>query len=167
MPLTNIKVVFDCNIIWQSFFFENGVSAKCKKLVDDGIITLFLSLEVLEEMRKVMTRPEFLAKFETVTVEMVETYLQELAKKSILIKSVPAEFKLPRDADDEIYINLAVESNSDFIVTRDKDLLDLMSGFDLVSKEFHQRFRPLKVVESLEFLRVVNEQMRTDLSLEP
>ncbi|MGI8670366.1 MAG: putative toxin-antitoxin system toxin component, PIN family [Aridibacter sp.] len=167
MPLTNIKTIFDCNIIWQSFFFEDGVSAKCKRLVDDGIISLFLSLEVLEEMREVMTRPEFLVKFETITVTMVETYLQELAKKSILIKSVPAEFKLPRDTDDEIYINLAVESDADFIVTRDKDLLDLMSSYDSVSKEFRQRFRPLKIVEPLEFLQIVNEQMRKDLSLEP
>jgi predicted nucleic acid-binding protein len=53
MPQNKIKVVFDCNIIWQSFFFDNGISAKCKNLVDDGVITLFLSADVLEEMREV------------------------------------------------------------------------------------------------------------------
>lgn len=36
--------------------------------------------------------------------------------------------------------------NADFIVTRDKDLLDLMTGFTDECKEFRQKFRPLKVI---------------------
>ncbi len=162
MPQDKIKAIFDCNIIWQSFFFGNGVAAKCKKLVDDEIITLFLSGEVLEEMREVMTRPEFLAKFETVTETMVEKYLEDLAKKSIFIRSIPKNFTLTRDADDEPYINLAIESEADYIVTRDNDLLDLMTGYDAESKEFRQRLRPLKVVEPLEFLKIVEEQTLKD-----
>lgn len=157
MSQEKIKVVFDCNIIWQSFFFGNGVSAKCKKLVDDGVITLFLSSEVLEEMREVMTRPEFLAKFQTVTETMVEKYLEQLARKSVFIRSVPKKFKLSRDEDDEPYINLAIESKADYIVTRDSDLLDLMTGYEVESKEFRQKTRPLKVVEPLEFLKIVEE----------
>lgn len=164
MPQEKIKVVFDCNIIWQSFFFGNGVSAKCKKLVDDGVITLFLSSEVLEEMREVMTRPEFLAKFQTVTETMVEKYLEQLARKSVFIRSVPKNFKLSRDEDDEPYINLAIESEADYIVTRDADLLDLMTGYDVESKEFRQKTRPLKVIEPLKFLRIM-EKAEKDLSL--
>ena len=165
MPQINIKAVFDCNIIWQSFFFQNGVSAKCKKLVDDGIITLFLSLEVLEEMREVMTRPEFLAEFETVTKKIVEDYLEELAGKSILINEVPEKFEFTRDSDDEPYINLAIEAEADFIVTRDGDLLDLMTGYDAESKEFRQRFRSLKIVEPVKFLRIVERHLEKTLSL--
>ncbi len=82
MPQNKIKSVSDCNIIWQSFFFCSGASAKCKKLVDDDVITLFLSAEVLGEVREVMTRPEFLAKFETVTEALIEKYLEQLAKKA-------------------------------------------------------------------------------------
>lgn len=167
MPQTKIKAVFDCNIIWQSFFFANGISAKCKKLVDDEIITHFLSLDTLEEMRNVMTRPEFMAKFETVTEKMVETYLQELAKKSTIVKSVSKAFELPRDPDDEIYINLAVQAEADFLVSRDNDLLDLMIAYNTESKEFRQKFRPLRIVEPIEFLRIVHKQMKKDLSLKP
>ena len=167
MPPDKIKTVFDCNIIWQSFFFGNGVSAKCKKLVDDDIITLFLSPETLEEMREVMTRPEFLAKFESVTETMIEKYLEQLAKKSVFIRSVPQKFKFSRDEDDEPYINLAIQSEADYIVTRDNDLLDLMTGYDAESKEFRQKTRPLKVVEPLEFLKIVEEKTRKDLSVKP
>ncbi len=167
MSQEKIKAVFDCNIIWQSFFFGNGVAAKCKKLVDDGIITLYLSAEILEEMREVMTRPEFLAKFETVTETMVETYLRQLAKKSVFIRSVPKKFTLTRDSDDEPYINLAIECEAGYIVTRDKDLLYLMTGYDLESKEFRQKTRPLKVVEPLEFLKIIEDQMKSDLAIDP
>ena len=89
-----------------------------------------MSAEVLEEMREVMTSPEFLAKFETVTETMVEKYLEQLANKSVFIRSVPKKFTFSRDADDEPYINLAIECKADYIVTRDNDLLDLMTGYD-------------------------------------
>ncbi len=167
MPQDKIKTIFDCNIIWQSFFFGTGVSAKCKKLVDDDVITLFLSAETLEEMREVMSRPEFLAKFESVTETMIEKYLEQLAKKSVFIRSVPKKFKFSRDVDDEPYINLAIESKADYLVTRDNDLLDLMTGFDVESKEFRQRTRPLKVIEPLEFLKIVEEKLNSELPVKP
>ena len=162
MSQSKIKAVFDCNIIWQSFFFGNGVAAKCKKLVDEGIITLYLSAEILEEMREVMTRPEFFAKFETVTETMVEKYLEQLVRKSVFFRSVPKKFTLSRDADDEPYINLAIECEADYIVTRDKNLLYLMTCYDIESKEFRQKTRPLEIVEPLEFLKIVEETEKTN-----
>ena len=118
-------------------------------------------------MREVMTRPEFLAKFESVTETMVEKYLEQLAKKSTFVRSVPKRFTLSRDQDDEPYINLAIESEADYIVTRDNDLLDLMTGFDNDSKEFRQKFRPLKVIEPLELLKIVEEKTKKDLAVKP
>lgn len=156
MPQEKLKVVFDCNIIWQAFFFELGVSAECKKLVDDDKVTLITSAEVLEEMREVMTRPEAKAKY-NVTDEAVEKYLESLAKKSVFIRTVPKKFSYPRDPDDEPYINLAIEAGADLIVTRDRDLLDLMTGYTDECKEFRQRFRPLKVIDPLELLEKVRE----------
>ena len=93
--------------------------------------------------------------------------MEELAKKSVFIRSVPKKFKFSRDADDEPYFNLAIESEAHYIVTRDHDLLDLMTGYDAESKEFRQRTRPLKVVEPLEFLKIVEEKTRKDLSVKP
>lgn len=50
---------------------------------------------------------------------------------------------------------MAVEAKADYIVSLDNDLLDLMTDFTDESKEFRQRFRPLKVVEPLEFLQII------------
>lgn len=38
----------------------------------------------------------------------------------------PSRFSLQRDPKDEPYVNLAIETSAQFIVSRDKDLLDLM-----------------------------------------
>ena len=53
------------------------------------------------------------------------------------------------------YINLAVEVGANYIVSRDRDLLDLMTGYSEECKEFRRRFRPLKIVEPISFLSSV------------
>ena len=71
---------------------------------------------------------------------------------------MPESFQFQRDPKDEIIINLAAKAEAQYIVSRDKDLLDLMSGYTDECKEFRQRFKPLKVVEPLEFLRIVKSK---------
>ena len=60
-----------------------------------------------------------------------------------------------RDPKDEKYINLAVEAEVYYIVSRDKDLLDLMTGHTDECKDFRRRFRPLRVIDPAEFLTIV------------
>ena len=72
------------------------------------------------------------------------------------LTKIPNRFAYKRDPKDEKY--LAVEAEAEFIISRDRDLLDLMTGFDDDGNEFRQRFRHLKVVEPLEFLRIVKEK---------
>ena len=157
MPRQTPKVVFDCNILWQAFFSANGAAARCRELLEAGAVRLFLSREVLDEVRDVLTRPYTQARFATATDEAVATYINNLARKSVVLRSVPKVFSYPRDPDDEPYINLAVAAQADYIVTRDKDLLDLMTGHTDDAKEFRQRFRPLKVVDPVVFLREIEK----------
>jgi predicted nucleic acid-binding protein len=68
-----------------------------------------------------------------------------------------------RDIDDEPYLKLAIEAEANYLVSRDKDLLDLMTGYDNECKEFRQRFRSLAVIEPIEFLTAVRKY-QTELS---
>jgi predicted nucleic acid-binding protein len=43
----------------------------------------------------------------------------------------------------------------DYLVSRDKDLLDLMTGHTDECKDFRRRFRQLKIIEPVEFLKMV------------
>jgi putative PIN family toxin of toxin-antitoxin system len=151
------RVIFDCNVLLQAAARERSVAAKCLNLVESGHVQLFVSREVLEEVEDVLNRQEIRAHFPDLSDEIVGAFLKRLQKLSVLVRSVPKKFSYPRDEDDEPYINLAVAAGADFIVTRDRDLLDLMTGHADECKEFRQRFRPLKVIEPLELLRLAEE----------
>jgi putative PIN family toxin of toxin-antitoxin system len=126
-------------------------------LAESSFIQLFVSREVLAEAEDVLNRPEIRAHFPDLSDEIVGAFLRRLQKFSVLVRRVPKEFSYPRDEDDEPYINLAVAAGADFIISRDRDLLDLMTGYTDECKEFRQRFRPLKVVEPAEFLKLLEE----------
>lgn len=151
------RVVFDCNVLLQAAAREKSVAAKCLNLAESGHVQLCLSREVLTEVEEVLNRPEIRAHFQDLTDEIVGAFLKRLQKLSVLVRPVPKKFSYPRDEDDEPYINLAVEAGADFIISRDRDLLDLMMGHSTECKEFRQRFRTLRVVEPLEFLKFLEE----------
>ena len=96
--------------------------------------------------------------FSPTDVEKIEAFIEDVLSLSVLVRSVPKNFKLIRDPKDEIIIDLAVKAEAEYIVSRDKDLLDLMTGFTDDCKEFRQRFKHLKIVEPFEFLRIVKEK---------
>jgi uncharacterized protein len=147
------RVVFDCNVLLQAAARERSVAAKCLNLVEGGLIRLYVSREVLTEAEDVLNRPEVRAHFPELSDEIVGAFLKRLQKISVLVRPVPKKFSYPRDEDDEPYINLAVAADADFIISRDKDLLDLMTGHADECKEFRQRFKSLRVVEPNEFLK--------------
>jgi predicted nucleic acid-binding protein len=95
------------------------------------------------------------------TDEIVEAFSGQLRSVAETISGVPRRFVYQRDVDDEPYITLAVEAGARYLVSRDKDLLDLMTGHTNECKEFRRRFRPLKVLDPIDFLREV-EKTRGD-----
>lgn len=158
MPPKKIKSVFDCNIYLQAFVSEKGTAAKCKKLADEGLIEIFVSRDILNEVKDVLTRPELQTKFPHTTPEMVDAFLQDVRENTTFVRSVGKYFELPRDKKDEPYLNLAFEIQANYIVSWDGDLLDLMTDFTMEAKEFRQKFRPLKIVKPTEFLRIIQER---------
>jgi putative PIN family toxin of toxin-antitoxin system len=161
------SVVYDCMVFLQGLISESDVAVKCFELFENGLVELFVSEEVLAEIQDVITRPKLQAKYSRLTNERAEKLIEVLRTKATLIKDVPPVFSYTRDPKDEKYINLAAAAGAVYIVSRDTDLLDLMTGYDVESKEFRQKTRPLKVIEPVEFLKLVAEKTKTDLSVKP
>ncbi len=153
MPSGRIRVVFDCNIFVQAILNSHGVAAACAELIKRGEAILYVSPQILVEIRDVLQRPNITKRLPSLTVEGVEAFLDDIIAHAVMIRNVPEKFRYERDPEDEPYINLAVAAGADYIVSRDKDLLSLMVGTAVECKEFRQRFRPLKVIEPLDFLR--------------
>ena len=154
------RVVFDCNILLQAAAREKSAAAQCLNLAESDLIQICVSREVLAEAEDVLNRPKIRTHFPDLSDEIVGAFLKRLQKLSVLVHPIPKKFSYPRDEDDEPYIDLAVAAGAGFIISRDKDLLDLMTGHADECKEFRQRFRPLRIIEPAEFLRLIEE--RTD-----
>ncbi len=153
--MAKLKAVFDCNTFVQALFNPKGVAMRCFEAIREEKITLFVSQETLLEIRDVLQRPNLISRFPNTSLEQIDAFLDEIFSFAIEIKKVPHKFQYLRDIDDIPYINLAVEAEADYIVSRDGDLLDLMTDFTDEAKEFRQRFRPLKVIEPREFLQII------------
>ncbi len=154
-------------VFLQGLISESGVAVNCFELFENGIVELFVSEEVLAEIQDVITRPKLQAKYSRLTDERVEKLVEVLRTKATLIKNVSSVFNYARDPKDEKYINLAVAAGAEYIISRDTDLLDLMTGYDNESKEFRQKFRLLKIIQPLEFLKIVEEKAKEGLSVQP
>jgi putative PIN family toxin of toxin-antitoxin system len=153
--MEKLRTVFDCNTFVQALFNPKGFAMRCFEAVKTGEITLFVSPETLLEIREVLQRPNLIAHFPNTNLEQIDVFLDEILCFAIEIKKVPHKFQYLRDIDDIPYINLAVEAKADYLVSRDRDLLDLMTDFTDEAKGFRQRFRPLKVIEPKELLQII------------
>ena len=73
---------------------------------------------------------------------------RSLDTKAVMVANPSSHFVFTRDPDDEPVINLAIEVSAIFLISRDKDLLDLMSDPD-----FRRRFPQLTILDPPAFLR--------------
>lgn len=149
----SLGVVFDCNILLQAVARKTGPAAACLRLAEEGFVQLHLSEEILTELSGVLQRPAIRSRYPELTDEIVKDFLKALRSTAEITTEVPKRFSYPRDIDDEPYLNLAIETEANYLVSRDKDLLDLMTGYHDECKEFRQKFRSLTVIEPIEFLK--------------
>jgi putative PIN family toxin of toxin-antitoxin system len=156
------RVIFDCNVLLQGILNRDGPSGACLQLVKSHRITLLLSLETLSEARDVLKRPVVQRIAPHLTSERIHQILTELTYIANLVRDVQAAFAFPRDPKDQPYLNLAITGESQFLVTRDKDLLDLMSNHSAEAKQFRQLTKNrLRIVEPTEFLNTVRAEGRS------
>lgn len=142
-----IPAVFDCIVFAQALINPKGPAGACLTAAQRGHAHVFVSNHTLRELRELPTKlPARLG----VTIEQVDLLILDLSKYTEPVEDVPLDFTYDRDPDDAPYINLAVAVNARFLVTRDRDLLDLMS-----SDQFRNRFPGLQIVEPPVFLREV------------
>jgi len=93
---------------------------------------------IIREVREVLNRAEVRRQLPGINDRIVNAFLTKLEAKAILIANVPEEFHYERDPDDEMYINLAIVGNATYLVSRDKDLLDLMTtSTDIADSSVH------------------------------
>ncbi len=150
--------VFDCNVFLRALVQNHGFAYRCVVLLDSARFTLFYCQEILEEINDVLRRPSLRQRFPRLTDENVIALIRSLKRHAVEITNVPETFRYPRDPDDEVYINLALVTNARYLVTYDRDLLDLMVKTNEEGESFRHRFPYLQIIDPQAFLEMLEAQ---------
>lgn len=155
------RVVLDCNTLVQSIAFEDGSAAMVLRLAEAGAFEFFVSRATLAELRRVLDYEEVRAISPHITPSLIAGFLHRVSYRATFIRRVPHLFDFPRDPKDEPYLDLSAAVKADFLVSRDKDLLSLMTGYSVFCKRFRRQTHPLRILDPVAFLAALDKLIRT------
>ncbi|MEA5512245.1 putative toxin-antitoxin system toxin component, PIN family [Crocosphaera sp. UHCC 0190] len=114
-----LKVIIDTNL-WISFLIGKQL-ASLKPLLIEGTIQPVFSSQLLEEINRVTQRPKLQKYFPSNKVQELIDFLKIVG----LLIEINSKVSICRDAKDNYLLALAQDSQSDFLITGDQDLLIL------------------------------------------
>jgi putative PIN family toxin of toxin-antitoxin system len=146
------RVVYDCNIFVQALISPRGPAARCIELARDGNASLFVTDFILTEIREsyLKTSPKF-----GLTQQKAESLAIAIASISTMISNPPERFVYSRDPDDAHYVNVALAADAKLVVSRDRDLLDLMDATTGDGAAFTRQYPELAILDPVQFIRLV------------
>jgi putative PIN family toxin of toxin-antitoxin system len=150
MTITLPRVVYDCNVYIQAIISPNGPSGHCLQRFRNGEVQLFISAFLLIEIRESVLKisPRY-----RINIDHAEALIAGLALAATIVADVPPRWSYDRDPDDAHYVNLALATHARLIVSRDKDLLDLMKPDLPEAADFQHQFPTLRILDPVQFLR--------------
>ena len=113
------RIVIDTNL-WISFLITKNFT-KLDEILFSRKCTLVFSQELLNEFLDVVKRPKFRRFFSASDIENILETIDEYAD----FIEVKSKIKDCRDPKDNFLLSLSVDGNADYLLTGDKDLLDL------------------------------------------
>jgi putative PIN family toxin of toxin-antitoxin system len=116
-----LKVIIDTNL-WISFLIGKQLSS-LKGLLVEGIIQPVLSQQLLDEINLVTQRPKLQKYFSSEKVRDLIEFLKAIG----LFIDIQSSVSVCRDPKDNYLLALAKDSQADFLITGDGDLLILDS----------------------------------------
>lgn len=113
------KVIIDTNL-WISFLIGKELQ-NLKDLIVTEKIQLITTEQLISELRIVVNRPKLQKYFDKEKVSELVSLLNIISEK-VKIKKIE---KICRDPKDDFLIALAKQSKATYLVTGDKDLLEI------------------------------------------
>jgi len=114
-----VKLIIDTNL-WISFIISNKHHLLDPLLLSRGARLLF-SKELIAEIQQTITKPKLKKYFETNALEeMLSTF-----EPFIDLIEVESIVTICRDVKDNFLLALAKDGKADYLITGDKDLLEL------------------------------------------
>ena len=132
-------VVFDTNILFSATGWR-GKPFECVELARAGKIQAVTCAELMDELaEKLELRLGFSAEQ---SAETIARYLRFLR----IVRIPKVLDAVPRDPDDNAVLECAIEGKAIFVISGDKDLLEL------------KKFQNIEIVRASDFLEIVAKQ---------
>ena len=120
----SVPVVYDTMLFLQAAVQPVRVH-RSFQAVQEGLVMLCLSAELLAEVRDVLTRRKIRQRFPALTPEAVDAFITETAAMARMFDPVPSPFTWPTDPDDDHIFNLAIHAQAEYLVTWETRILRL------------------------------------------
>ena len=114
------KIIVDTNV-WISFLIGKNLKG-LQKHIDSSDIKIIICDEQIQELIEVFNKPKLKKYF---SKEQILEFFELLNEASVNIK-ISTITNLCRDEKDNYLLSLAIDSDADFLLTGDNDLLELM-----------------------------------------
>ena len=114
-----IRIIIDTNL-WISFLTGRKLSSLLD-LLSYPEFQLVISTELIEEIHDVVSRPKLAKYYISENVNMLMKYMKDFSL-TFELGNIPSRC---RDPKDDYLLELALVSDADFLVTGDKDLLEV------------------------------------------
>jgi uncharacterized protein len=134
------RVIFDTNI-WISFLIGKQFASMKELLVNAAIQPIF-SDQLIDELLITTQKPKLQKYFQKDRVDSLMIFLGEIGE-IVESKSIVS---VCRDPKDNYLLDLAKDSNADFLITGDLDLLVL------------ERFDRTQIVTYQDFMKIINNK---------
>ncbi|MBL8028517.1 MAG: putative toxin-antitoxin system toxin component, PIN family [Fibrobacteres bacterium] len=114
-----MRIIVDTNL-WVSFLIGKRLAHLNLILTTPGI-TVIYSKEILAEIEEVCARPKLRKLISTANVHNFIVLIRQTGECCKIVSNISN----CRDKDDDFLLNLSCDSNADYIVTGDDDLLSM------------------------------------------
>lgn len=116
-----IKVILDTSVCVAALLSRSGASARILRAILAHHISNILTEFILEEIKCVLRRKKF-----SLSLDKQETFIRLLTEASGLVKPMD-EFRVTRcrDPKDDIFLSLANQTQADYLISLDKDLIEV------------------------------------------
>lgn len=143
-----IRAVLDTNVLIAAVI---NVKASVTQEIYQNFIALhfqlIISSHILEEVEELINRERIIKRHQRTTTER-KAIISELKSLSYI---VPGSIKVEvtRDPDDNKVISAALDGGANYIVSRDKDLLDL------------KEYRGIRIIIPEEFMKILRKEKKS------
>jgi len=138
------KIVIDTNIIVSALRSKKGYSFNLLSIIDDERFKVFISIPVIIEYEDAIKRERSNIKLKKFEIDNILDFICLIAEQRKIYYLWRPFLK---DRKDDMFLELAVESGSDFIITFNKRDFEGIEKFGI------------KVITPKEFLKVIGEEI--------